>query len=100
MCAADYAKESGTFVWKYARVELRPPSPKDFPLAIAEYSRLFKAGSAGRWRDIAVKDAFLNALVATEVACWFFLGEIIGKRSLVGYGRVDGAFLTVSWRFP
>jgi F-type H+-transporting ATPase subunit g len=31
------------------------------------------------------QEAWVNTLVATEVACWFFIGECIGKGSLVAY---------------
>jgi F-type H+-transporting ATPase subunit g len=31
------------------------------------------------------QDATINAVVTTEVLCWFFIGECIGKRSLIGY---------------
>ncbi len=31
------------------------------------------------------QEAAINMIVATEVLCWFFVGECIGKRSLVGY---------------
>jgi F-type H+-transporting ATPase subunit g len=32
-----------------------------------------------------VKQAALNTLVAVEVGCWFYVGEIIGRASLIGY---------------
>lgn len=32
-----------------------------------------------------MKDVAVNGVVVTEVACWFFIGECIGKGSLVGY---------------
>lgn len=31
------------------------------------------------------QDALRNGLVATEVLMWFYIGEIIGKRGLIGY---------------
>jgi F-type H+-transporting ATPase subunit g len=31
------------------------------------------------------QEATLNTLVFTEVLCWFFIGECIGKGSIVGY---------------
>ena len=37
-----------------------------------------------------VQEATLNTLVAIEVGCWFFVGEVIGKGNLVGY-QVPGA---------
>jgi len=32
-----------------------------------------------------VKEAAINTVVGLEVFCWFFIGECIGKGSLVGY---------------
>lgn len=32
-----------------------------------------------------LQEATLNTLVFTEVICWFFIGECIGKGSIVGY---------------
>ena len=32
-----------------------------------------------------MKDAAINTAVGLEVFCWFFIGECIGKGSLVGY---------------
>ncbi len=31
------------------------------------------------------QEAWINTLVTAEVVCWFFVGECIGKRSLIGY---------------
>ena len=33
----------------------------------------------------SLQEATLNTLVAVEVLCWFFVGECIGKGSLVAY---------------
>lgn len=32
-----------------------------------------------------LQEAGVSALVGIEIACWFFLGEIIGRRHFVGY---------------
>jgi len=34
---------------------------------------------------IVFQEAWLNSLVTAEVVFWFFIGECIGKRSIVGY---------------
>ena len=34
---------------------------------------------------LELQEAWLNTLVAVEVGCWFFIGECIGKGSLVAY---------------
>ena len=33
----------------------------------------------------SMKEVAVNTIVVTEIACWFFIGECIGKGSLVGY---------------
>ncbi|XP_048471310.1 ATP synthase subunit g, mitochondrial-like [Rhincodon typus] len=30
-------------------------------------------------------DALRNTLVVTEIVMWFYIGEVIGRRSLIGY---------------
>jgi len=37
-----------------------------------------------------LQEATVNTLITIEVACWFFVGEIIGKGTLIGY-NVPGA---------
>ncbi|XP_077162259.1 ATP synthase F(0) complex subunit g, mitochondrial [Paroedura picta] len=71
--------------WHYARVELAPPTPAEVPKAVESMRALARAFRAGRLQQLTVKEALRNGLVATEVLMWFYIGEIIGKRSLVGY---------------
>jgi len=78
------APRFATFV-KYGKVELTPPSPAEIPVAIGQASQLVKSAMTFKWTQLTVKEASLNALVAAEVACWFFIGECIGKGSLVAY---------------
>jgi len=62
--------------------ELRPPTPAEIPRAIKDLVRIFREQN---WRNLTVREAWLNTLVTTEVICWFFMGEIIGKGTLIGY---------------
>jgi hypothetical protein len=66
-------------VAKYAS-ELAPPTPAEIPKAIRDMRGLLKG-----WQNWTVREAWLNALVTTEVVCWFFVGECIGKGTLIGY---------------
>lgn len=70
---------------RYAKVELTPPTPGDLPQIRAGISKLISGAKNGRWKEVPVKEAWLNTLVTVEVLCWFYVGECIGKRHLVGY---------------
>lgn len=68
---------------RIALYELRPPLPQEIPRAIKEGIALFK--SRKNLKNVTVREAFLNSLVTLEVICWFFVGEVIGKGTLIGY---------------
>lgn len=70
---------------KYAKVELTPPTPGDIPAIRQGISRLISGARSGAWRNVSVREAWLNTLVTAEVFFWFYVGECIGKRHLVGY---------------
>ncbi|XP_054159322.1 ATP synthase subunit g, mitochondrial-like [Oppia nitens] len=73
-----------TFV-RYAKVELIPPNPTEIPQIVAGFKNLVTGVRSGRWRQLSVSQAWLNTLITVEVVCWFFVGEVIGKRHLIGY---------------
>lgn len=70
---------------KYAKVELTPPTPGDIPAIRQGIGKLLSGARSGRWREMTVREAWLNTLVTVEVFCWFYVGECIGKRHIVGY---------------
>ncbi len=35
--------------------------------------------------NLTVKEAAVNVAVTAEVICWFYVGEMIGRRSIIGY---------------
>jgi len=70
---------------KYARVELIPPSPREIPQVFAGFGQLMRSARTGAWKNLTVKEATLNTLIGLEVYFCFFLGECIGKGSIVGY---------------
>ncbi|CAB3368614.1 ATP synthase subunit g, mitochondrial [Cloeon dipterum] len=83
--ALDGAQPKFQTFLRYAKVELAPPTPGELGQVSQGIQRLLSGFRTGRWKQLTVKEATLNTLVFTEVVCWFFIGECIGKRSIVGY---------------
>jgi len=65
--------------------ELAPPTPGELPTAVSSIVKTVDSIQSQRFLNVTVGHAARNALVSVEVVCWFFVGEIIGRRSLVGY---------------
>ncbi|XP_055516510.1 ATP synthase subunit g, mitochondrial isoform X2 [Leucoraja erinacea] len=80
-----YSRPRLATFWKYARVELSPPTPGEIPVAVESFKGLVASFKAGSYKQITVKDSMRNALVAAEVLMWFYIGEVIGRGSLIGY---------------
>jgi len=77
---------------KYARVELQPPRFSELSQVRKGFGDLYTATQTQKWRTLTVKEATVNTLITVEVVCWFFVGEIIGKGTHIGYnvrGAVD-----------
>ncbi|XP_037959533.1 ATP synthase subunit g, mitochondrial [Teleopsis dalmanni] len=70
---------------KYAKVELTPPTPADIPAIRSGIGRLLTGARTGAYKNVTVRQATLNTLVTMEVIFWFYIGECIGKRHIVGY---------------
>lgn len=64
-------------------MELAPPSPGELPVAIADLSTKVANLQKQAFRDWTVRQTAVNVVVGVEVACWFFIGECIGKGGLV-----------------
>lgn len=81
-----YATPKLKVFFKYAKVELAPPiTPSEFKDIGSGIAKLMSAAKAQRWKQVTVREAWLNTLVTIEVVCWFYVGECIGKRHIVGY---------------
>ncbi|XP_063122539.1 ATP synthase subunit g, mitochondrial-like [Rattus norvegicus] len=83
--AVTYSEPRLATFWHYAKVELVPPTPGEIPTAIQNMKKIIHSAKAGGFKHLTVKEAVLNGLVATEVWMWFYIGEILGKRGVVGY---------------
>ncbi|KAG6931367.1 ATP synthase, H+ transporting, mitochondrial Fo complex subunit G, partial [Chelydra serpentina] len=70
--------------WHYAKVELVPPTPAAIPKAIDHMKAMVKSFPSGHFAQLTVKEALRNGLVATGVLLWFYIGELIGRCSLIG----------------
>ncbi|XP_038062716.1 ATP synthase subunit g, mitochondrial-like [Patiria miniata] len=71
--------------WYYARVELVPPMPSEIPAIQKGFGEVVASARSGKWMNMTTREAFRNTLVCMEVAFWFFVGEQIGRRSIIGY---------------
>ncbi|XP_052607620.1 ATP synthase subunit g, mitochondrial-like [Peromyscus californicus insignis] len=83
--AVTYLKPRLATFWRYAKVELVPPTPAELPAAIQSAGKIIQSAKTGSFKQFTVKEAMLNGLVATEVWMWFYVREIIGKRGIIGY---------------
>lgn len=79
------AKPQLGIMLRYAKVEMAPPKLSDIPAIRSGIAKLIHSAKTGGYRDLTVREAWLNTLVGLEVLCWFYVGECIGKRHLVGY---------------
>ena len=70
---------------RIAKVELRPPTPAEVMQSVPLVSKGAMNVVSGSFLQMPVKKAALNLCVVAEVGCWFFVGECIGRGSLVGY---------------
>ncbi|XP_072947364.1 ATP synthase subunit g, mitochondrial [Epargyreus clarus] len=83
--ALAQARPKFNIFMKYARVEMAPPKLSEIPQIRAGIGKLLSSARSGAWKDQTVKQATLNVLVGAEVIFWFYVGECIGKRHIVGY---------------
>ncbi|XP_057595192.1 ATP synthase subunit g, mitochondrial-like [Hippopotamus amphibius kiboko] len=83
--AVTYLKPRLAMFWHYTMVELVPPTPAEIPTALQSLKKIINSAQTSSFKQLTVKEALLNGLVATEVWMWFYVGEIIGKRGIIGY---------------
>ncbi|XP_057580735.1 ATP synthase subunit g, mitochondrial-like [Hippopotamus amphibius kiboko] len=83
--AVTYSKPLLATFWHYDKVELIPPALAEIPTAIQSLKKIINSAQTGSFKQLTVKEALLNGLVATEVWMWFYVGKIIGKHGIIGY---------------
>merc|ERR1712151_1356561 len=71
---------------KNASVEMAPPSPGEFMGQLNILKNDILAGkSAARTANLTVNELAAKGLVVAEVGLIFYLGEMIGRKSIIGY---------------
>uniref|UniRef100_A0A914WPY8 ATP synthase subunit n=1 Tax=Plectus sambesii TaxID=2011161 RepID=A0A914WPY8_9BILA len=70
---------------KYVKAEMMPPSPAELPEIQRRLGNIVKGFETAKWKQMPVKEAWLNTLVVMEVCFWFWFGEMIGRRHFIGY---------------
>ena len=71
--------------WANAKVELAFPGPSEWPAVSKGFSKVLKSAQTGAFVNLTVREAAKNVIVAVEIATFFYVGEIIGRQSLIGY---------------
>ncbi|KAB0374307.1 hypothetical protein FD755_014563 [Muntiacus reevesi] len=70
--AVTYSKPRLATFWYYAKVKLVPPTPAETPSAIQSLKKIINSAKTGSFKQ-------------PTVWMWFYVGEIIGKRGIIGY---------------
>ena len=71
--------------WANAKVEYAPPGPGDVPAIRKGILEMKDSLLHGKFLDATVKETAVKGLLAAEMAFLFFVGEVIGRKSLIGY---------------
>lgn len=80
------AKPRWALFMTYAKAELAPPlAPSELIGAVRAAGHLGQSVIKGRFLLNTTASAATNALILVEIGCWFYLGECIGRGSLIGY---------------
>ena len=72
-------------IWNCVKVELRPPTYSEIldakELATQAYLKIYTR----QYLQNTVGQVLQTTLVAIEVTMWFFVGEILGRKNVIGY---------------
>uniref|UniRef100_A0A0N4ZH51 ATP synthase subunit n=1 Tax=Parastrongyloides trichosuri TaxID=131310 RepID=A0A0N4ZH51_PARTI len=76
-----------------AKKELAPPTMAELPAIKRDWSVLVKAIESKQYKNLTVKEFLVYSAVGLEIAFWFFVGEMIGRRNVFGY-IVPGTYVS------
>ena len=71
--------------WRYVKVEFKPPTPGEIPEISKAISHIISSAATGKFGQLTVKQGLANSIVCFELVILFFIGEVIGRGTLVGY---------------
>lgn len=81
-----YGRVGFEFLRQVARQQqLGPPSPAEWTKAQQGLVNFKNAIQQGSWKKLTVGEAGQYAIKGVEILGFFYVGEIIGRRSLIGY---------------
>ena len=91
--AVEFSRPRLQTFWRYAKVEFKPPL-SEIPEVQQRFGQLVNSARTGKWKNLTVKEAVINTMVGVELLMLFYIGEIIGRGTLVGYdvSRVKPVF--------
>jgi len=82
--AREAPKRSAIF-YQYFKAEIAPPGPKEWPVVEKGFRNAFDVFYHQKWKEWTVKEMWRTTIVCVEVGCWFWVGEVIGRGTFVGY---------------
>lgn len=68
---------------RYAKIECAPPTGADLARLGPAMGQMMKG--IGNLPNMTIAEIGVCTIILWEIACWFFVGEVIGRRNLKGY---------------
>jgi len=85
---------------KYSKIELAPPNPAQIKEFFTTIGKSLETMSVSKFKDLTVREAFTRFLIGLEISCWFFIGECIGKGSIIGYQTAPMSHVLGNFKLP
>eukprot|EP00047_Mylnosiga_fluctuans_P010673 m.17476 g.17476 ORF g.17476 m.17476 type:complete len:116 (-) comp3248_c0_seq2:349-696(-) len=71
--------------WGTLKKEFAFPGPSEWPAVQKGFKKLIRSAQTGAFANLTVSEAAKNTLVFAEICTFFYVGEIIGRGSVIGY---------------